>query len=203
MSLINSNLTDVAYSTAQFELASRHNVSQTTDGRIFTTDRGTRYWLAVFQTIPYHIDDSFEILAAVDSLKGNHAEFWDVSNTGLKSKDDFVDNLFKITAISADRTGFAGTGIPNGTRFTAGDYLSITSGSKKSLVRVASTVTKTQATVNIKVVPALRNVIGNNHFISCRNPSAYFQILPGSVTHQVDAYTKHARIGFRLIEFLG
>ena len=202
MSLITTDLTTAKYDLAQFELTSRESFSQTQDGRIYSVEKGTRYWTANFKTVSYNINDSFKIIAALDSLKGNHAAFFDPSNTGLRSGDDFADNLFRITAISSDRSFFSGDGIPNGITFTAGDYLSVIASTKRILVRVAQDVKKTGTTVNIKVIPSLRNSVGSNQFISCRKPSAYFQLLPGSIKRSIDSYTKQVVVSFDLIEFL-
>ena len=202
MSLIVSVLPEAMYSIVTFELVNRQLVSRTNDGRLFTKNVGPNYWTGDFKTVPYDLNESFEIMSALDYLKENHCEFYDPSNTGLKSKDDFADNVLTVHTIASDRQSFVISGSASNITFTAGDYLSIKTGSKKQLVRVRDNVTKGSGNATINIVPALRNNVVATNQVSCRKPKALFQLVPGSVKRSIQEMTKAVRISFQLVEYL-
>lgn len=193
---------------AALDLVYRQEISRTAGGAVQGKDLGPALWVAEYETVPLDLADADALHADFASLGGVVRSFYlhpprrprPASFTG---PDPSVFDTVAVSSVAAGRDTLALKNLPANFELTAGDFLSIDTGTGLELHRLAEggQANGSGVTPQIAVVPHVRAAVAADDAVTLIDPLAEMRLEPDSLTLR-QASVRTARLGFRAVQVL-
>lgn len=192
-----------AWRQARLMPGHRQELSRTAGGVTQGKDLGPMLWRADFQSVPLPRADADAAMAEFGSLRGVVHSFY-VYPAGRPRPAAIPTGALAgvtVSSIASDRAALALAGLPAGAQMSAGDYLSIWTGSRTECLRLirAGTADGSGVTPEMETEPPVRSGIETGFPVTLVKPLVEMRLEPGSLDDPA-LDVLHRQIVFRAVQ---
>lgn len=167
-----------------FSLVAPQEVSRTIGGRIQARDLGPEIWRGVFSSYPMPGPDANALMADFQSLRGTLRSFYAVPPRRAPLQGTAgTPKTVTLSSIAANRDAIGLSGLQAGEKISAGDYVSIWTGTNTELLRFvrAGTANASGVLPSTEVVPAVRAGVVADVDAVIEDPLVEMVLVPGTL----------------------